>query len=69
MTNKLFVFSDAHGNYDEMMALYRQLPINPKKDQLIMLGDAIDRGKDTKKVIEQCIKWKKKYPHWQFLYW
>lgn len=68
MNNRLFVLSDVHGNYDEMMALYEQLPINPKKDQLIVLGDFIDRGPDTKKVVEQLMKWKKKYPHWQILY-
>lgn len=66
--NKIFAFSDVHGSYDEMMGLYKQLPINPKKDQLIVLGDFIDRGPDTKKVVEQLMAWKKKYPHWQILY-
>jgi serine/threonine protein phosphatase 1 len=28
----------------------------------------IDRGPDSKKVIEQCMKWEKKYKHWRFLY-
>lgn len=60
--------SDIHGCYDEMMALYNQLPIDPEKDQLIICGDVIDRGPDTKKVVEQLIEWKEKYPHWQFLY-
>ena len=66
--NKIFAFSDVHGCYDEMMGLYKQLPINPKKDQLIVLGDFIDRGPDTKKVVEQLMAWKKKYPHWVILY-
>lgn len=65
---KQFVISDIHGHYDELMALYKQLPINPKKDQLVLLGDYVDRGPKTKQVVNQLIKWKKKYPHWQFLY-
>ncbi len=64
----IFAISDIHGCYDELMALYKQLPINPKKDQLIILGDHIDRGPKSKQVVNQLIKWKKKYPHWQFLY-
>lgn len=68
MKNKIFAISDIHGHYEELMALYKQLPINPKKDQLILLGDYIDRGPDTNKVVDQLIKWKEKYPHWQFLY-
>ncbi len=64
----IFAISDVHGCYDELMALYKQLPINPKKDQLIILGDHIDRGPKSKQVVNQLIKWKAKYPHWQFLY-
>lgn len=66
--NKIFAISDIHGHYDELMALYKKLPINPKRDTLIIMGDHIDRGPDSRKVVEQLIKWKKKYPHWQFLY-
>jgi serine/threonine protein phosphatase 1 len=65
---KTFVMSDMHGCYREMMALYRQLPINPEEDRMVFLGDYIDRGPDSKKVIAQLIKWKTKYPHWQVLY-
>lgn len=68
MPSKIFAISDIHGNYDELMALYKQLPINPEKDQLVICGDHIDRGPKTKQVIEQLMEWKKKYPHWQFLY-
>lgn len=68
MIHKTWVLSDVHGHHDELMALYKKLPINPKEDRLIMLGDMIDRGPDSRKVIEQCMKWKKRYPHWQFLY-
>jgi len=68
MDTKIFAISDIHGCYDELMALYKQLPINPEKDTMVFLGDHIDRGPDSKKVIVQLMKWKKKYPHWQVLY-
>lgn len=65
--NKIFVLTDIHGHYDQLMALYRKLPIEPDKDQLIILGDYVDRGPKSKQVVEQIIKWKKQYPHWVFL--
>jgi serine/threonine protein phosphatase 1 len=65
---KTFVISDIHGCYDELMALYKKLPIDPQKDRVVFLGDYIDHGPKTKQVIEQLITWKKKYPHWVMLY-
>jgi serine/threonine protein phosphatase 1 len=70
MTKKIWVISDIHGCYDQMMALYKHLlesGLNPKKDIVIFLGDYIDRGKDGKKVIEKLIEWSIQYPHWVFL--
>lgn len=66
--SKIFCISDIHGHYKELMLLYKKLPINPKKDKMVFLGDYIDRGPDTKKVIQQLIKWQKLYPHWVFLF-
>lgn len=65
---KTFAISDIHGCYDELMALYKKLPIDPKKDRMVFLGDYVDRGLKTKQVVEQLMKWNKKYPHWVFLY-
>lgn len=67
MKNKIFAISDIHGCYDELMALYNQLPIDPEKDQMVFLGDYIDRGPNSKAVVQQLIDWKAKYPHWQVL--
>jgi serine/threonine protein phosphatase 1 len=71
MSNKIIAVGDVHGCYREMMALYKQLldnGIDPEKDKFVWLGDFIDRGPDSRKVVEQLIKWHKKYPHWVFLY-
>ena len=65
---KTFVIGDIHGCYRELMALYKSLPINPKKDRVIFLGDYVDRGPDSNKVVQQMMEWEKLYPHWVFLY-
>jgi serine/threonine protein phosphatase 1 len=54
---KTFVFSDIHGCYDELMALIRQLPLQPEHDRIVFMGDYIDRGPDSKRVIEQMMTW------------
>ena|SRR4030042_3645128 len=69
---KYFVIGDVHGCYDELMLLFKKLKkeagLIPEKDILVFLGDYIDRGPKSSKVIKQMIIWEKKYPHWQFLY-
>lgn len=65
---KSWIFSDVHGCYDELMALYNKLPINPEKDKVVFCGDYIDRGPKSKEVVQQLIDWKEKYPHWVVLY-
>ncbi len=70
--NRYFAFGDLHGHYDELMLLYKKLlkeaNLDPIKDTLVFLGDYIDGGPDTKKVVGQMIAWEKQYPHWRFLY-
>jgi serine/threonine protein phosphatase 1 len=68
---KIWGIGDIHGCYREMMALYKTLleaGLKPEKDLVIFMGDYLDRGPDSKKVVEQLIKWHKQYPHWVFLY-
>lgn len=64
---KIYAISDIHGCYEELMELYEQLPINPEEDMMVFCGDYIDRGPDSKKVIQQLIDWKEQYPHWVVL--
>jgi len=72
MSNQhVWAIGDVHGCYREMMVLYKKLltaGLNPKKDIVVHIGDYMDRGPDSKKVVEQLIKWHKQYPHWVFLY-
>jgi serine/threonine protein phosphatase 1 len=64
---KTFVIGDIHGCYAELMGLMKKLPLDYNKDIVVFLGDYVDRGPDSKKVINQLMKWQKKYPHWVFL--
>ena len=66
--SKLFAIGDIHGCYTELMLLFEKLPLDPNKDQVVFLGDYIDRGPNSDKVVEQLVRWKKAYPHWVFLY-
>ena len=55
-----YVISDIHGCFNELVKLIKK--INPKKDDgFIFLGDYVDRGLDSKKVIEFLIALKKEY--------
>ena len=57
---KTYVFGDIHGMYDKFMNVLEQLPLN-KNDLIITLGDYIDRGPDSKKVIRKLMELKRKY--------
>ncbi|MCM3132242.1 serine/threonine protein phosphatase [Paenibacillus polysaccharolyticus] len=50
------VISDIHGCYDEFNALLEQVHYDPSQDELILLGDYVDRGPNSKQVIEQIMK-------------
>lgn len=71
MNKRYFAIGDIHGNYTALMDLFKKLEddahLDEMEDTVVFLGDFIDRGADTNKVIEQLIFWKKMYPHWQFL--
>lgn len=55
---KIFAIGDIHGLYDKLTNLIYTLPINDD-DLLIFLGDYIDRGPDSKKVVDFLIDLKK----------
>jgi len=43
------IIGDVHGMYDALLALLKQIP---KSSEVIFVGDLIDRGKDSKKVVK-----------------
>ena len=49
MSNQIYIISDVHGCYDTLMALIAKLPSDAR---LVFVGDLIDRGLDSKKVVD-----------------
>ena len=56
---RTLVISDIHGMYQALRDLLRAVRYEPSQDALICLGDSIDRGPDSRKVVEFFMKLKK----------
>ncbi|RHW36758.1 serine/threonine protein phosphatase [Lysinibacillus yapensis] len=52
--NKVFAIGDIHGCYDLLEALLTKW--NPQEEQLVFLGDYIDRGPDSLKVLKKVMQ-------------
>ena len=64
---KIFVVGDIHGCFDKLRALMEKIPINFKRDQLIFIGDYIDRGSRSLEVVDYLIELKKRLTDTIFL--
>ena len=53
---RTIVISDLHGCYDEFNALLRKVNYQSEQDQLILLGDYVDRGPRSKEVVDQIMQ-------------
>jgi serine/threonine protein phosphatase 1 len=49
---RTLVISDIHGCNEAFVALLKKIKFSPKVDQLILLGDYVDRGNRSKEVLE-----------------
>ncbi|MGG3469176.1 metallophosphoesterase family protein [Neobacillus pocheonensis] len=58
-----WVMSDIHGQYNAMRKLLEFSNVNYEKDQLIFLGDFIDRGPDSAQVVKYVRDLKIQYPN------
>ena len=58
----IYVMGDIHGNYKALVRiLNRILPLRDE-DEIVFLGDYIDRGPDSAKVVDALMKLLAKYP-------
>jgi len=55
MNNRLFAIGDIHGCFDALKNLIEHKIILSKNDKLILLGDYIDRGIQSKEVVDYII--------------
>ncbi|MFO8084859.1 MAG: metallophosphoesterase family protein [Desulfobacterales bacterium] len=67
MDEKLFAIGDIHGCFEKLKALMNKLPFDPDHDTIVFLGDYIDRGQDSYKVISYLINLKKRCKNVVFL--
>lgn len=51
----IYAIGDIHGCYDKLTKLFGLLPLK-EEDEIVFLGDYIDRGPDSKKVIDFILK-------------
>ena len=57
---KIFAVGDIHGCYDKLRALMDKLPIDMKRDQLLFIGDYVDRGTSSIQVLDYLIDLQKR---------
>ncbi|MGK0576017.1 metallophosphoesterase [Macrococcus capreoli] len=59
---KIYAMSDIHGHYQEFIDALMNIDLNDKENKLILLGDYIDNGMNSKAVIEKIMTLEKEYP-------
>ncbi len=63
---RIFAIGDIHGHYDELQGLLDTLWEQPcfdiKVDHLVLLGDLVDSGKDSRKVVQFAMGMKQSHP-------
>jgi len=58
MNIRTLAISDIHGCLDELNRLLNKVNYNPPEDKLVLLGDYVDRGPDSRAVVEQVMAFK-----------
>ncbi len=53
---RIFAVGDIHGFHDRLIVLMERLSLDQETDTLVFLGDYINRGPDSRKVIETLIE-------------
>jgi serine/threonine protein phosphatase 1 len=64
---RIFVIGDIHGYLNKLTELMSKIHPDPQKDQLVFLGDYIDRGPQSKEVVDYVLKVKERFPRTIFL--
>jgi serine/threonine protein phosphatase 1 len=54
--SKIFAIGDIHGCNNKLVALLDRMPMNKETDILVFLGDYINRGPDSRKVLETLLR-------------
>jgi serine/threonine protein phosphatase 1 len=61
-SGKIFAIGDIHGSYHKLRGLLDRLPYTPGRDRLVFLGDYLDRGPDSARVLDLLCELKGREP-------
>lgn len=64
---KIFAVGDIHGCHRKLVTLLSRLPLDREEDTLVFLGDYINRGPDSRKVLDTLIGLERTYRRVVFL--
>jgi serine/threonine protein phosphatase 1 len=53
---RLLVMGDVHGQYEKMLNVLSLCEYQPSNDRLILLGDYVDRGPDSRRVVSEVLR-------------
>ncbi len=67
MVERILAIGDIHGCYLKLVRLMEKIKFNSEKDILVFLGDYIDRGDQSKDVVDYLVQLKKQWPSTIFL--
>ena len=62
---RIFAIGDIHGMSDKLRDLLRRLPLSPE-DRVVFLGDYINRGPDSKGVLDTLLAFRQEHPNTVF---
>jgi serine/threonine protein phosphatase 1 len=65
--NKIFAIGDIHGCLEKLEALMDQIVMDRQNDTLVFIGDYIDRGKNSREVVDYLIRLQNDYKKVVFL--
>ena len=55
-SGRLLVMGDVHGQYEKMLNVLSLCEYRPAVDRLILLGDYVDRGPDSRRVVSEVLR-------------
>lgn len=64
---RVFIVGDIHGCLRMLQRLMKKITWEPRRDQLIFLGDYIDRGEDSKGVVDYLLDLRRNSPNVRFI--
>jgi serine/threonine protein phosphatase 1 len=59
---RIYAIGDIHGYFNKLEGLLRQIHPDPGEDQIVFLGDYIDRGPQSREVVERVLQVRRMFP-------